>query len=213
VAQVVNLRINQPRISPPKTHFLLVITFHRRLPHYHSVGQPIFLTWRLHGSLPSNRNFTPMTSSGQAFAAIDRILDNACTGPLSLRRPEIAKIVVEAITCRHHRHYELHSYVVMANHVHLLVTPLVEVSQMTQSLKRFTAREANRVLAITGKPFWQDESYDRLVRNKEEFQRIRHYIEMNPVKAGLVKTPEEFPWSSAGRVAAPRAGTQTSAAG
>ena len=77
------------------------------------------------------------------------------------------------------------------------MTPLVEVSKVMQSLKRFTAREGNRILGLTGRPFWQDESYDRLVRNQTEFQRIAHYIEMNPVKAGLAATPEEFAWSSA----------------
>jgi REP element-mobilizing transposase RayT len=85
----------------------------------------------------------------------------------------------------------------MPNHVHLLMTPLVDVSKVTQSLKRFTAREGNRILGLIGQPFWQDESYDRLVRNKAEFQRIADYIEMNPVKAGLAATPEEFLWSSA----------------
>lgn len=175
-------------------------TFHlRRLPHYHGVGQPIFLTWRRYGSLPPNRRFPPATTAGQAFLAMDRILDNACTGPLYLRRPEIASMMVEAI--RHQEqslgHYHLHYYVVMANHVHLLVTPRVQVSRFMQSLKRFTAREANRMLDLTGQPFWQDESYDRLVRDRTEFQRIARYIEMNPVNAGLVQTPEEFPWSSA----------------
>jgi len=52
-------------------------------------------------------------------------------------------------------------------------------------------------LGLTGQPFWQDESYDRLVRNDTEFERIVHYIERNPVTAGLVGIPEEFPWSSA----------------
>ena len=66
-----------------------------------------------------------------------------------------------------------------------------------QSLKRFTAREGNRILGLTGQPFWQDETYDRLVRNQIEFERIAHYIEMNPVKAGLAARPEEFAWSSA----------------
>jgi hypothetical protein len=65
------------------------------------------------------------------------------------------------------------------------------------SLKRFTAREANRILGRTGQPFWQDESYDRLIRNEKEFERTLRYIETNPVKAGLAATPEEFPWSSA----------------
>jgi REP element-mobilizing transposase RayT len=96
-----------------------------------------------------------------------------------------------------HGHYQLHSFVLMPNHVHLLVTPRVEVSKTTQSLKRFTARQCNLILGLTGRPFWQDESYDRLVRNDTEFQRIARYIEVNPVRAGLATIPEEFPWSSA----------------
>jgi REP element-mobilizing transposase RayT len=176
-----------------------VATFHtRRLPHYYSIGQPIFVTWRLHGSLPASRSFPRGTTSGQAFVAMDRLLDNARTGPLYLRQPEIANMVVEAIHYHEReQHYQLHSYVVMPNHVHLLMTPLAEVSKVMQSLKRFTAREANRILGLTGQPFWQDESYDRLVRDKMELQRIADYIEMNPVKCGLVAAEEEFPWSSA----------------
>ena len=53
------------------------------------------------------------------------------------------------------------------------------------------------MLGLTGRPFWQDESFDRLVRNDTEFERIVEYIERNPVMAGLAATPEEFPWSSA----------------
>lgn len=191
------------RSFPLIAHLLFVTTFHRRrLPHYHPVGQPIFLTWRLHGSLPANRSFPPATTSGQAFLAMDRLLDNARTGPLFLRIPEIASMMVDTIHYRERdlQHYQLHSYVVMPNHVHLLMTPLVEVSKVMQSLKRFTAREGNRILGLTGQPFWQDESYDRLVRDETEFQRIADYIEMNPVKAGLAVTPGEFPWSSGRRI-------------
>ena len=53
------------------------------------------------------------------------------------------------------------------------------------------------MLGLTGQPFWQDESYDRLVRNQTEFDRIVHYIEWNPVTAGLAPAPEQFLWSSA----------------
>ena len=56
------------------------------------------------------------------------------------------------------------------------------------------------MLGVAGQPFWQDETYDRLVRNGTEFERIWHYIEMNPVKAGLATLPEEFQWSSAGPI-------------
>jgi len=65
--------------------------------------------------------------------------------------------------------YDLHAYVVMSNHVHLLITPHEPLSKITHSLKRFTARKANELLGLTGQPFWQDESYDHLVRNAEGF--------------------------------------------
>ena len=130
---------------------------------------------------------------------MDRLLDEARTGPAYLRRPEVAQTTIDSIY--HHAqtmaHYDLHSYVVMPNHVHLLVTPRVCVSKLTHSLKRFTAREANRILNLTGRRFWQDESYDRLVRDQAEFQRIVRYIEWNPVMSGLVADPQSFPWSSA----------------
>jgi REP element-mobilizing transposase RayT len=177
----------------------------RRLPHYHALTQPIFLTWRLQGSLPEGRIFPAATTSGKAFMAMDRLLDMASTGPLHLRRPEIATMVVETI--HYHSeplgHYHLHNFVVMANHVHLLITPRVPVSKLMQSLKRFTAREGNRILNVTGQPFWQDESYDRLVRDEIEFERIANYIEMIPVRAGVAAAPEDFPWSSGRRIASP----------
>jgi putative transposase len=67
-----------------------------------------------------------------------------------------------------------------------------------KSLKGTTARYANRLLGRTGEPFWQKESYDHWVRNQTEFDKIRAYIESNPVHAGLAQTPQDFPWSSAG---------------
>jgi len=177
-----------------------VAAFHiRRLPHFHLVGSPVFLTWRLAGSLPENRHFPSDLQSGEAFAAMDRLLDRAQTGPRYLRRPEIANLVVEAVhfRARSMGHFQLHHYAVMPNHVHLLVTPAVPVSKLMHSLKRYTAREANRVLGLSGKPFWQDESYDRLVRDHSEFDRIARYIEWNPVRSGLAAVPEAYAWSSA----------------
>jgi REP element-mobilizing transposase RayT len=93
--------------------------------------------------------------------------------------------------------YQLRSFVVMPNHVHLLVTPQVPATKWLGPLKGFTAHEANVLLASTGKPFWQNESHDHLVRSPEEFDRIRRYIENNPVKAGLAAEPPDFLWSSA----------------
>ena len=86
----------------------------------------------------------------------------------------------------------------MPNHVHLLVTPAVALPKLTKSLKGITAKRANAILALTGSPFWQEESYDHLVRQRQEFEKIRGYIEENPVRAGLVKDATEYRWSSAG---------------
>ena len=173
----------------------------RRLSHLHAIDQPIFITWRLHGSLPANRRFPDATPAGQAFLAMDRLLANTRVGPTHLRTPEIASLMVESIRHRHLIDYALHRFVVMPNHVHILVTPINPVPKFMQSLKRFTAREANRVLGTTGRPFWQDESYDRLVRDDLEFGRIAKYIERNPVDAGMVTEPAQFRWSSAWPIA------------
>jgi len=89
--------------------------------------------------------------------------------------------------------YELHAWVIMPNHVHLVLTPQVDVSKALGLLKAGSAKSANLLLGRAGQPFWQDESYDHLVRNDEEFRRIQRYIENHPVTAGLALNPEERP--------------------
>jgi putative transposase len=176
--------------------------YERRLPHWDVVGHPLFVTFRLHGSLPANRVFPPEeVTAGKAFVAMDRLLDRAATGPRFLQRPEIAALVVAALRDGERRfcRYELHSFVVMPNHVHFLATPRVTAPKWLAPLKGSTAYQANRILGKTGSPFWQDESYDHLVRSQDEMGRIQKYIEQNPVSAGLAGAAEDFPWSSAHR--------------
>ena len=176
------------------------MTYHeRRLPHWDVVGQPLFVTFRLHGSLPAGRLFAPATiTNGKAFVLMDRLLDSAAAGPRHLSDPQIASLVVGCLRDgqRKFDRYEMHSFVVMPNHVHLLVTPKVPATKWLGPLKGFSAHEANRILGLTGRPFWQNESFDHLVRSGE-FERIRSYIENNPVKAGLAAEPSDFEWSSA----------------
>jgi len=172
----------------------------RRLPHIYPANTPLFLTWHLHGSMPASLLPPPgPLTSGQAFVWLDRQLDNPRSGPMYLRQSDIARIVVGSI----HKgvdlnHYELSAYVIMANHVHLLIQPKIAPDHLLKSLKGATAREANLLLGRTGEPFWQKESYDHWVRNQGELEKIRRYIENNPVKAGLVQKPEDYPWSIAG---------------
>ena len=93
----------------------------------------------------------------------------------------------------------------MPNRVHLLATPHVTARYWLGPLKGFTAHEANRMLGRSG-AFWQNESYDHLVRDGREFERIRAYMENNPVKAALAAAPELYAWSSAARGGSPAAG-------
>ena len=117
-----------------------------------------------------------------------------------MRQPAVADMIVEAI---HYNanilgHYLLHAFVVMPNHVHLLAAPAVALPKLTKSLKGITAKRANVMLSLTGSAFWQEESYDHLIRHEREFEGIRNYIAENPVRAGLVKEAREYQWSSAG---------------
>jgi len=171
----------------------------RRLPHLYPEGAWVFVTWHLHGSLPTAR-YPPADklSAGKAFVWMDRYLDTTRVGPMFLKRPEVAQLIVEAL----HRGvekglYDLRAFVVMSNHVHVLIRPKQHPTLVWRWLKGTTAREANILLARTGLPFWQRESYDHFVRDVQEMKRIAAYIENNPVKAGFVADAASYRWSSA----------------
>ena len=187
---------------------------HRRLPHFYPEDRWLFLTWHLHGSVPASALPPPRkASSGEVFVWIDRYLDTARTGPMSLRRDDIAEIVTASLFRGVELgHYHLGAFVLMANHVHVLLKPLVSANKLLKALKGSTAREANRLLGRTGEQFWQRESYDHWVRNEAEFRRIAQYIERNPVKAGLVHCVEDYRWSSANSEFSPGVHTSVNAA-
>jgi REP element-mobilizing transposase RayT len=175
---------------------------HRHLPHWDPPGQHLFITWRLYGSMPTHLRLDVkgVESNGETFVRYDSILDAARSGPLWLSDPHIAELILSVLQRANQRKtFRLHSYVVMANRVHVLIEPAAPLSVITRQVKGATAREANIVLHRTGSRFWQDESFDHWVRNPAEWRKIRHYIEQNPVKAGLVGRPEDWPWSSASR--------------
>ena len=177
--------------------------YRRNLPHWHPEGNCIFFTWRLYGSLPSGflrslritSNFAPR----EEFRAAEKLLDHPAKGPLWLTEPRVAEVIVGALqrgAFELHR-YDLHSYAVMANHLHVLLTPLARIRNITREIKGATARSSNLILRRTGAPFWQDESFDHWIRSEGQFIRVKKYIEHNPVKAGLVERAEDWPWSSA----------------
>jgi REP element-mobilizing transposase RayT len=119
---------------------------------------------------------------------------------LYLRQEEIAAMVQEQLRkadagglCA------LRAFVIMPNHVRLLCTPVISLPELVRRVKGPTAHLANGLLGRRGEKFWQEEYFDRIVRNNDEFSRIRRYIEWNPVKAGLVAQPEQFRWSNVWR--------------
>ena len=144
---------------------------------------------------------------GRVFVAQDRLLDRCTSGPRWLRCRQIADLVAKAILAGQHERqfYELDAWVVMPNHVHLLILPRVAVAVLMRWLKGSTAHGANRILGRTGHPFWQDESFDHYLRRSSQIGRSVAYIEQNPVSAGLVRSAESWPWSSAGWQAKPPA--------
>ena len=175
----------------------------RHLPHWHPEGAPLFITWRLHGSLPAH---LAVPRSGRDFVHFDDQLDRAEYGPHWLTDTRIAQSVVDALRfgATDLKLYELRAWVIMSNHVHILVFPNASLPRITKSIKNFTARQANAILDRSNQPFWQNESYDHWVRNRNELEKIVRYIERNPVKAGLTPAVEDFRWSSAFRTAPER---------
>lgn len=199
-----------------------MVFYRRNLPHWQPESKAIFLTWRLFGSLPRTGKNACATDGladlneraigqteehqptrvdwGRRFRLIDAELDREAFGPAWLRDREIAAYVEKAISRgAKSGYFLLHAYVVMPNHVHLLVEPHVPLSRITAGIKGRSAREGNAALGRVGKAFWQDESFDHWVRNQAEFHRICAYIERNPVMARLVKQPEDWPCSSASK--------------
>ena len=179
-----------------------MVTFYRRhLPHWQPEDHELFITWRLHGSLPPN--FRPPKdsgSTGREFRCYDRVLDSAAIGPVWLHDPRVAEVVYHALRdAQAKKLICLRAYVLMANHAHVLIDPLAPLPKITHRIKGATAYRANLILKRTHSSFWQDESFDHWVRNPAEWQKIKNYIENNPVAAGLVERPGDWPWSSASR--------------
>jgi REP element-mobilizing transposase RayT len=100
--------------------------------------------------------------------------------------------------------YDIHAWVIMPNHVHLLLNcrPEWDLSKILHSIKSFSSKQANALLDTSGK-FWQTESYDHIVRNEQEYNRIIKYIVENPERAQM----NDWPWvGSAGILPAAPAG-------
>ena len=92
---------------------------------------------------------------------------------------------------------DVHAYVFMTNHVHLLVTPALGegISKMMQMLGRYYVQYFNHTYERTG-TLWEGRYKASLVDSESYLLLCMKYIELNPVRADMVKHPSEYPWSS-----------------
>ncbi len=201
------------------------ITSRRSLPHWYKPGAIFFLTYRLAGSLPVevmqrlraqqqaflNQPPAPGTTRLEQREKAHKIWFRDYDTALANRK--VAAMVRGNLYHHHGTKYYLLAYCIMPNHVHVVLQPTAEFEQQVfdhigdrddgrsplteimHSLKSYTAHEANHLLDRDG-AFWQRESYDHWIRSEDELERIVHYVQANPVEAGLSECPEEFWWCS-----------------
>lgn len=151
----------------------------------------------------------------RAFVEFDKILDHE-PAVRHFADPIAAAEMEETLRYFAGDHYDLLAFVVMPSHFHWVFHPRNEWIQacvdeqqisgktllrtprqrIMQSVKGYSARNCNKLLGLQGE-FWQDESYDHVIRSDDELGRIIEYIENNPVNAGLVKRQEDWLYSSA----------------
>jgi REP element-mobilizing transposase RayT len=169
-----------------------------------SIPAPVLAQWRAdrcrwlraHGVDPDDPNWS--TQLDRMASALQREFRrefserwhqelDACHGACVLRRGELAQIVADSLMHFDGDRYLLTDFVVMPNHVHLLVAFPDERAMLAQceSWKHFTAVKINRFLGRKGR-FWEQDGFDHLVRTEEHFHYFRRYIADNPIKARLV---------------------------
>jgi REP element-mobilizing transposase RayT len=156
--------------------------YRRRLPHLQKADADIFVTFCTGG---------PLVLSS---AARDLVLEHCLREDVSnlARAPSPANCWQPRI--------KLWAAVIMPDHVHLLLSPLRDGSgwpfplvDILQCLKSATAHRINKFLHHSG-PVWEEESFDHVLRSDESLEEKCEYIRQNPVKAGLVRRAEDYPW-------------------
>jgi primosomal protein N' (replication factor Y) len=156
-----------------------------------SVAQPVLEAWQEERDIWLKHHPEPWTEHVRAeyherfTRRMEEFLD-AGSGSCALADQSVAAIIQKTFEHFDGERYQLGEFVIMPNHVHLLVRPSEEVplQKIIQSWKTFSAKAANQVLGKTG-TFWRDEYFDHIIRNEAQFNKFRNYIRENPIKARL----------------------------
>lgn len=196
----------------------LPIRFYRRnLPHWRQYGATYFVTFRLADSLPQSkliqlaeeRDFWvqahPDPSENdweqhqhELMTKVEKWLDQG-HGDCILQKESAAVFVESAMRYFDKKRYSLFSFVIMPNHCHIILKPLdgYKLEDILQSWKSYTSLKINRMCGRTG-VMWQEEAFDRIIRDSDHLRRVVRYIEKNPIKANITcpcwTTPEWNMW-------------------
>lgn len=184
-------------------------SFHRRnLPHFYRPDSTYSITFRVKNSIPLNSlmrlNFVYegmrkkfksdiKNINHNYFIEYDNLL-HECNLNKYLINKLLANIVKNEIHKYDGQEYKLICYSVMPNHIHIIFHLLPNsknIGKIMQNIKRISAFRINKILGKTGN-FWQAESYDHIIRDEKELNKLIKYTLMNPVKAGIVENWKEF---------------------
>jgi len=189
-------------------------TQYKHIPHYDIKGAYQSITYRLADSLPANVLKTIIEAVDKQSLQTKQVEDlrrqkiekylDAGQGSCILQRPHIARIVIDNWQFFNKQRYDLIAYVVMPNHVHVLIKTYQQwtLQKVMHSWKSYTAKEIKRLMFKMGEPpippehIWQASYWDRFIRNDQHFFNTIDYIHNNPVKAGLCQSSSDWLASS-----------------
>lgn len=184
----------------------------RKLPHFDAPETIQFITFRLADSLPAQLlremrkevDRLPQDRRPDALRVqMEKYLDQGY-GCCALSHPEIAATLQGAFEYHAGSRYQLLAWVIMPNHVHILIRPRWSLPRIVQGWKSWSARwalmnAARLELTLPAGGFWMRGYWDRYIRNADHLASAVHYIQQNPVTAGLCASAGQWPWSSACR--------------
>ena len=149
-------------------------------------------------SLQQKNTFQPPRDEARRLLKLLDKYEDAGYGQCYLRDDRAAEIVRDALFYYDQVKYEVISWCIMPNHVHVLISLLkvVSLSEILHSWRSFSSNEINKLFNRKGQ-LWMPEYFDRYIRDQEHFNNVVNYIHNNPVKAGLVDDPTHYRWSSA----------------
>ncbi len=178
----------------------------RNLPHWEQEGVTQFVTFRQADAIsqeklaewraerevwlrehPQPWDFETEELHQRLFGdRVEQWLDQGA-GSCILAREDAARVVEKAMRHFDGERYILDAYVIMPNHVHVLLKPLAghSLSEIMHSWKSFTSREIKKLYGLGEEAFWQAERFDHALRSEAAFEAKREYIRSNPVKARL----------------------------